>query len=62
MTTREWLALTLSEMRCLDPASVEYAAARRAAWKYAQILDGIPACEWTPPPAGFGPGYQKEAA
>lgn len=61
MTTRDWLTLTLHEMRAMDPASDEYAAWQRAAWRYQQIIAGIPACDWTPPPAWFGPDQQEAA-
>ena len=61
MTTEQMLRLTLDEASRYAPG-VDREYLIRTAWTYAQRLDGIPACEWTPPPAWFGPGYEMEAA
>ena len=62
MTTEQVLRLTLDEASRYVPGDPDREWRVRAAWKLQQIADGIPCSEWTPPPAWFGPGYQKEAA
>lgn len=61
-TTAELAAETLAEAAQYAPGDPDREWRIRAAWKLAQIADGIPACDWTPPPAWFGPGYGMEAA
>ena len=62
MTTEQMLRLTLDEASRYAPGDPDREWRIAAAWKLQQIADGIPACEWTPPPAWFGPGYQIEEA
>ena len=62
MTTEQMLRLTLDEASRYAPGDSDRIWRIAAAWKLQQISDGIPACEWTPPPAWFGPGYEMEAA
>ena len=61
-TTADLAADTLAEAARYAPGDPDRAWRIAAAWKLQQIADGIPACDWTPPPAWFGPGYQKDAA
>lgn len=61
-TTADLAADTLAEAARYAPGDPDRAWRIAAAWKLQQIADGIPACDWTPPPAWFGTGYQKEAA
>lgn len=61
-TTADLAADTLAEAARYAPGDPDRAWRIAAAWKLKQIADGIPCSEWTPPPAWFGPGYQKEAA
>lgn len=58
--TAQNIRQTLAEASRYAPGDPDREWRIRAAWKLAQIADGIPACEWTPPPADFGPGYQIE--
>lgn len=62
MTTAELARETLIEAEAYQPGDPDRTWRIAAAWKLQQIADGIPACEWTPPPAWFGPGYQIEEA
>ncbi|MBM3603601.1 MAG: hypothetical protein FJX25_02360 [Alphaproteobacteria bacterium] len=62
MSTWDNLRLMLTEASRYAPGDPDREWRIAAAWKLLQLADGIPACDWTPPPAGFGPGYQKEAA
>lgn len=61
MSTWDNLRLTLAEA-ATAPSEIERQWRIAAAWTYAQILDGIPCNEWTPPPAWFGPGYEMDDA
>lgn len=61
MTTAQLAAVTLDEAAHYAPGDPDREWRINAAWKLAQIADGIPACDWTPPPAWFGPGYRMEA-
>lgn len=62
MSTWDNLRLTLAEASRYAPGDPDREWRIAAAWTYAQILDGVPCNEWTPPPAWFGPGYQIEEA
>lgn len=62
MTTEQSVRALLDEADHYAPGSEDRAWRIRSAWTLQQIAHGIPACEWTPPPAWFGPGYQIEEA
>ncbi|MDK8874369.1 hypothetical protein [Paracoccus sp. SSJ] len=48
---------TLAEAAQYLPGSPDHEYRLCAAWKQAQIAAGIAACDWTEPPADFGPDY-----
>lgn len=62
MTTEQSILALLEDADGYAPGDPDREWRVKAAWKLQQIADGIPACEWTPPPAWFGPGYQIEEA
>lgn len=62
MTTAQSVRLTLDEAATYPQGDPDRDWRINAAWTSLQIAHGIPACDWTPPPAWFGPGYEMERA
>lgn len=62
MTTAQSVRMTLAEAARYAPGDPDRDWRINAAWTLHQIAHGIPACDWTPPPAWFGPGYETERA
>ncbi|WP_353144911.1 hypothetical protein [Paracoccus sp. (in: a-proteobacteria)] len=51
---------TLAEAAQYRPGTEDHEYRLRAAWNQAQMGAGIPACDWTDPPTGFGPHWLHE--